>query len=94
MAKKNVVRAVEAVSRMLGNTPAICRKCYIHPAVFDGYLDGSLLQALKHRADAELSEPGAGLKAEEVAVMAFLSRQLATSKPMALGHASRVTAAG
>jgi DNA topoisomerase I len=89
MAKKNVVRAVEAVSRMLGNTPAICRKCYIHPAVFDGYLDGSLLQALKRRADAKLSDPGAGLKAEEVAVMAFLSRQLATSKPIALGQASR-----
>jgi DNA topoisomerase I len=39
-AKRNVVRAVEAVSRLLGNTPAICRKCYIHPAVFDGYLGG------------------------------------------------------
>jgi DNA topoisomerase-1 len=37
-AKRNVVSAVEAVAKMLGNTPAICRKCYIHPAVFDGYL--------------------------------------------------------
>jgi DNA topoisomerase-1 len=89
MAKKNVMRAVEAVSRMLGNTPAICRKCYIHPAVFDGYLDGSLLQALKRRADEKLSDPGAGLKAEEVAVMAFLRRQLTTSKQIAVGHAPR-----
>ena len=47
-AKRNVVHAVEAVSKMLGNTPAIWRKCYIHPAVFDGYLDSSLLQALKN----------------------------------------------
>ena len=31
----------------LGNTPAICRKCYIHPAVFEGYLDGSLAEGLK-----------------------------------------------
>lgn len=75
-AKKNIVQAVEAVSKMLGNTPAICRKCYIHPAVFDGYLDGSLIEGLKARADAALSEQGSGLTAEEVAVTAFLSRQL------------------
>jgi DNA topoisomerase I len=78
-AKRNVMQAVEAVSKMLGNTPAICRKCYIHPAVFDGYLDGSLLQALKRRADAKLANPRAGLKAEEAAVMGFLSRQLAAT---------------
>ncbi len=76
MAKRNVVRAVEAVAKMLGNTPAICRKCYIHPAIFDGYLDGSLLTALKRRADEKLADPGIGLKAEEAAVLAFLSRQL------------------
>jgi DNA topoisomerase I len=76
-AKKNVVKAVEAVAKMLGNTPAICRKCYIHPAIFDGYLDGSLPEASKRRADARLAEPGAGLAAEEAAVMAFLSQRLA-----------------
>ena len=42
--RSNVVQAVEAVAKMLGNTPAVCRKCYIHPAIFDGYLDGSLLR--------------------------------------------------
>ena len=76
VAKKNVVQAVEAVSKILGNTPAICRKCYIHPAVLDGYLDGSLREALKRRADAKLTNPDAGLKAEEVTVMSFLSRTL------------------
>ena len=40
-ANRNVVRAVEAVAGMLGNTRSICRKCYTHPAMFDGYLDGS-----------------------------------------------------
>jgi DNA topoisomerase IB len=83
-AKRNVMQAVEAVSKMLGNTPAICRKCYIHPAVFDGYLDGSLLQALKRRADAKLANPRAGLKAEEAAVMGFLSRQLAATNRVSL----------
>ncbi len=75
-AKRNVLHAVEAVAKMLGNTPAICRKCYIHPAIFDGYLDGSLMVALKRRADARLAEPGEGLSAEEAAVTAFLSRRL------------------
>ncbi|MBV9653294.1 MAG: DNA topoisomerase IB [Acetobacteraceae bacterium] len=75
-AKKNVVQAVEAVSKMLGNTPAICRKCYIHPAIFEGYLDGSLIEGLKARAEEALADPGGGLKAEEVAVTAFLSRRL------------------
>jgi DNA topoisomerase-1 len=77
--KKNVVRAVEAVSKMLGNTPAICRKCYIHPAIFEGYLDGSLTEALKRRADAALEGnlEFEGLSAEEVAVTAFLSQRLA-----------------
>jgi DNA topoisomerase-1 len=75
-AKKNVLRAVEAVSKMLGNTPAICRKCYIHPAIFDGYLDGSLLEGLKQRADEALEDVKGGLTAEEVAVTAFLSRRL------------------
>jgi DNA topoisomerase-1 len=80
-AKKNVVEAIEAVAKLLGNTPAICRKCYIHPAIFEGYLDGSLLAGLKLRADAALAAPGAsdrgpGLTAEEVAVTAFLSRRL------------------
>ena len=80
-AKKNVVQAVEAVSKMLGNTPAICRKCYIHPAIFDGYLDGSLLEALKRRAEETLADPDSGLKAEEAAVMAFLSHQLTEGCP-------------
>jgi DNA topoisomerase I len=75
-AKKNVVHAVEAVAKLLGNTPAICRKCYIHPAIFDGYLDGSLIEGLKTRADETLDQPDGGLSAEETAVTAFLSRRL------------------
>lgn len=74
--KKNVVHAVEAVAGLLGNTPSVCRKCYIHPAIFDGYLDGSLLEGLKQRADDALGDTQSGLTAEEVAVTAFLSRRL------------------
>ncbi len=75
-AKKNVLQAVEAVAKMLGNTPAICRKCYIHPKIFNGYLDGTLLETLKQRSDEKLADPGHGLRAEEAAVVGFLSHEL------------------
>jgi DNA topoisomerase-1 len=79
-AKKNVLRAIEHVASLLGNTPTICRKCYIHPKVFDGYLDGSLAEALRQRAEATLTAGRAesGLTAEEVAVLAFLGHTLET----------------
>jgi DNA topoisomerase-1 len=76
MGKRNVVQAVEGVSKLLGNTPAICRKCYIHPAIFEGYLDGTLIEGLKQRATGLLNEPDSGLSAEEASVLAFLSKRL------------------
>jgi DNA topoisomerase-1 len=79
--KKNVLRAVESVAKILGNTPSICRKCYIHPAIFEGYLDGTLLQGIKARADEILDEKAPGLTAEELAVMAYLDRRLSTPQP-------------
>ena len=75
-AKKHLVEMVEHVAQHLGNTPAICRKCYIHPAVFEGYLDGSLLEGLKMRADEVLDGHTGGLTPEEVAITAYLSRRL------------------
>jgi DNA topoisomerase I len=42
-AKRNIVKAIEAVARRLGNTKAVCRKSYIHPAIFDAYLDGTTI---------------------------------------------------
>ena len=47
--KRAVVRAVERVAKHLGNTPAVCRRCYIHPAIFDGFLDGALLATLAEK---------------------------------------------
>ncbi len=74
--KRAVVRAVEKVAKHLGNTPAICRRCYIHPAIFDGYLDGTLLTTLKDQTHAYLAENVAGMSAEEAAVAAFLRLRL------------------
>ena len=75
-AKKNVITAVEAVARMLGNTAAICRKCYIHPAIITRYLDGKLAQTLRVRADSEISDHLHELKPEEAAVLGLLRGEL------------------
>ncbi len=75
-AKKNVLRAVETVAGLLGNTPSICRKCYIHPAIFEGYVDGSLLEGLKAKTGAVLEEPTLGLSEQELAVTRFLDKRL------------------
>ena len=72
----NVTAAIKAVSQRLGNTPAVCRKAYIHPAVFETYLDGTMLEALKQRTEQELAETLHTLRPEEAAVMALLERRL------------------
>ena len=74
-AKKNVVRAIDAVAGMLGNTTAVCRKSYIHPAVIDSYMDGSMLAALSRRIAG--AKRKAGLRPDEVAVLGLLEQRLA-----------------
>jgi DNA topoisomerase I len=44
--KKAVVKAIDEVARRLGNTRAVCRKCYVHPAVIDAYLDGTIRRVM------------------------------------------------
>ncbi|MDI3357892.1 DNA topoisomerase IB [Pseudomonas sp. UYIF39] len=68
-AKRHMVEMVKNVAKQLGNTPAVCRKCYIHPAVLDGFLLGVL---------AELPRPRArkGLRAEEVGLAKFLEMKV------------------
>jgi DNA topoisomerase-1 len=75
-AKRNVLRAVEAVARRLGNTRAVCRKCYIHPEVVNAYLDGTLAVSLNRKAGRELRSNLRDLSPEEAAVLALLHRGL------------------
>jgi DNA topoisomerase-1 len=75
-AKRNVTYAIEHVAKRLGNTVAVCRKSYIHPAILDSYLDGSLLGFLKGEVEAVLREELKGLSGEEAAVLAFLQQRL------------------
>lgn len=75
-AKRNVTRAIEQVAERLGNTQSICRKCYVHPAVIEAYLDRSLVKTLKRRAERELRAELHTLSAEEAAVLALLQQRM------------------
>jgi DNA topoisomerase-1 len=74
-ARKNVVAAIERVAKRLGNTPSVCRKCYVHPAIMESYLDGSLTEVLSRKVEKELQNLR-DLRAEEAAVLAFLQSRI------------------
>jgi DNA topoisomerase-1 len=73
--KKNVRAAIEKVSARLGNTPAICRKCYVHPEVLQAYAEGELLLRIEEEVEGELRS-GERLRPEETAVLALLQGRL------------------
>lgn len=73
-AKRNVRDAIEQVSKRLGNTPTICRKCYIHPAVIDSYMAHELKLQIRAEIGKELDQHG--LAPVEVEVLKFLRKRL------------------
>jgi DNA topoisomerase-1 len=75
-AKKNLVQAIERVASRLGNTPSVCRKCYIHPVVMESYLQGETLQRIEAKADVALKNGLTKLNVEEQAVLVFLKRRV------------------
>jgi DNA topoisomerase I len=84
-AKRNLRAAIEKVAGKLGNTPTICRKCYVHPEVLNSYIDGKLVLELKEKAESELRGDVQSFKPEEAAVLALLRSRLAkeTERPAA-----------
>jgi DNA topoisomerase-1 len=79
-AKKNIRAAIERVSSKLGNTPAICRKCYVHPEILNSYVSGSLLMEVQAEVDASLRDGLPSLSPEEAAVLALLRTRLQAEK--------------
>ena len=75
-AKRNMLNAIEAVASMLGNTPAICRKSYIHPVILDTYLEGSLVEQLRKTVERKLTKDIQRLRPDEAAVLMLLQQKL------------------
>jgi DNA topoisomerase-1 len=77
-AQSKIVQAIKVVADKLGNTPAVCRACYVHPGVLESYANRALLKEWKaarrpHRAELT------GLREEEAALMRILGTETAAA---------------
>jgi DNA topoisomerase-1 len=77
-ARKSLVAAVQAVAARLGNTPAVCKKCYIHPHVLGAFSETRLVNLLQVTPGSKRN--GQGLRLEERAVLRFLKKRLALER--------------
>jgi DNA topoisomerase-1 len=75
-AQKNVVEAIRQTADRLGNTPAVARGSYVHPAVLEAYLAGSIRGALVEAAEEQATPPTSATPAEEKQVRALLRQRL------------------
>jgi DNA topoisomerase-1 len=75
-ATRNVVAAIRETADLLGNTPAVCRRAYVHPVVVEAYLDGRLRGALLQAAEDDGTSPMAPTPHEEKAVVRLLRRRI------------------
>jgi len=75
-AERNIVAAVDMTAKRLGNTRSVCRKYYIHPALIEAYLEGSVLPPLPERRWNKRKSKGPTLRQHEMDVLAFLKARL------------------
>jgi len=79
-AKANVKNAIEAVAKILGNTPTVCRECYIHPAVVEAYFKGNPINGFKAKTEEKV-EKGIDLASAQAAVLNLLQNDASTKAP-------------
>ncbi len=82
-AKRNILAAIDSVAKQLGNTRAICRKCYIHPAIIDGYMSGDLAKMAEAKIADKFKRKFSKLTPDEVMVLSFLHKRLEPLKKAA-----------
>jgi DNA topoisomerase-1 len=75
-AKRNVVEAVKLTAGRLGNTPAVARQSYVHPAILEAYLDGAIGGALLEAAEEQADPPPVPDPDEEAEVVKLLRTRL------------------
>jgi len=79
-AKRYMVAAIEKVAKQLGNTPAICRKSYVHPEILSAYMSGDLVRMIDTKIARKLKRQYAKLTGDEIIVLAFLHKRLEAMK--------------
>ena len=75
-AERNIVAAVDVTAKRLGNTRSVCRKYYIHPALIEAYLEGSVLPPMPERPWSKRKSKGPTLRQHEMDVLSFLKARL------------------
>ena len=75
-AERNIVSAVDLTAKRLGNTRSVCRKYYIHPALIEAYLEGSVLPPMPERRWSKRKSKGPTLRQHEMDVLGFLKARL------------------
>lgn len=92
-ARRNINAALEQVAEKLGNTLAICRKCYVHPAIIDAYLDRSIFSPAQPARPPRTESRAHGLSSEEKWLISLLQQRMdertITSEDKALRTNSR-----
>jgi len=76
-AKRNLVQAIAKVAAQLGNTPAVCRKCYVHPTVIECYLAGEMLGSFEDLVEQQVAQEETALREEELALLHLLRKRSA-----------------
>jgi DNA topoisomerase-1 len=79
-AKRNIKAAIHKVAARLGNTPAICRKCYVHPEILSSYASGNLLRGLNAARKSQIFAKLGRLQDDEAAIVAFLAGRCKTRR--------------
>ncbi|HKQ99279.1 MAG TPA: hypothetical protein VJT09_01325 [Pyrinomonadaceae bacterium] len=74
-ARRNLVRGVKRVAERLGNTPTVCRGCYIHPKVLESYLQGVTLEEFRRRVERSIKRIQPEYEVEELALLKMLRAQ-------------------
>lgn len=88
-ARHNVVEAIRQTSERLGNTPAVARKSYVHPALLQAYLDGGIGEALVEAAEEQAAPPAESTEAEEAGVVELLRQRLEMDAGRSRGRGGR-----
>jgi DNA topoisomerase-1 len=83
--RRQVVAAIREVAGRLGNTPAVVRQSYVHPAVLDAFLDGSLAADGGDTVSAAAAGGGSAgepvlARRDELAVLRILDRRRSTGR--------------
>jgi DNA topoisomerase-1 len=74
-AKRNLVKAIKHVASHLGNTPTVCRACYVHPKILDSYGAGITLDEFRRKAERSIKRTQPEYEVEEVALLKMLGAQ-------------------